>query len=331
MKIGVAINDTWAFFDPIYNVFKANHPTELFTPKSKSYPFFQERLNRRDYQQQLRSFLVRNNVVFFEWAGEYLAQTTALPKKGGIVSRLHRYELYQWAQHINWTKVDCLILVSNAKKEEIEHMFPELQGKTIVIPEGIQIEKFPFLPHLFEKRLGILCHLTPRKRVYELILAFAENNLAREGYRLHIGGGEHPKFKDYYQAIIALITQLDLQDNVILDDHVANPQDWFQKIDIFISNSYSEGLQISPMEALASGCFCLSHTWSGADELLPADYLFTTNAELCKKIHSYASLTSDNQMIERKKLRKIVEDNFDIKNISQKILFEVETVGKNYL
>lgn len=331
MRIGIAINDTWAFFDQVYEEFKSKYPTELFTPKTISLPLFQERLNRKNYQQQLTAFLRQNNVVFFEWAGEYLAQATALPKTCAIVTRLHRYELYQWAQHINWSKVDRLILVSNAKKEEIEQLFPQLQGKTTVIPEGIPLEKFPFLPHTFEKRLGILSHLTPRKRVYELILAFAENNLASEGYSLHIGGGEHPKFKDYYQSILYLIAHLDMQDNIILHNHVTDPQSWFQQIDIFISNSYSEGLQVSPMEAMASGCYCLSHTWAGAGELLPAENLFTTNRELSNKIRLYASMNAEQQLEERKKLRKTVEDNFDIKIIGHKILLEVETAGKNYL
>jgi glycosyltransferase involved in cell wall biosynthesis len=62
--------------------------------------------------------------------------------------------------------------------------------------------------------------------------------------------------------------------------HVEKPEDWYPRIDIFISNGYSEGLQVSPMEAMATGCYCLSHHWDGADELLPVEQLYFTDREL---------------------------------------------------
>ncbi len=330
MKVGVAINDTWSFFNEIYDLIKVRHQTTLFSPKKANFPLFNERINRKYYHDQMTHFLSVNKVVFFEWAGEYLAQATAHPKQCGIVARIHRYELYQWAQHINWEKVDRLILVSRAKEVEALSSFPELGGKTLVIPEGIDLQKFPFNPHDFRKQLGILCHLTPRKRVYELILAFSEYNLAQDGYILHIGGGEHPKFKDYYQSIKALISSLDLEKSIKMYDHVANPLEWFANIDIFISNSYSEGLQISPMEAMASGCFCLSHAWPGANELLPSDNLFLTNAQLNTKIRSFATLSESDQQKQKGQLRSIVENNFDIQISGEKILHEIESVGNKY-
>ncbi len=330
MKVGVAINDTWSFFNEIYDLINARHQMTLFSPQKANFPLFNERINRKYYHDQINQFLSTNKVVFFEWAGEYLAQATALPKQCGIVARLHRYELYQWAQHINWEKVDRLILVSRAKEVEALLLFPELRGKTLVIPEGINLQKFPFNPQIFRKQLGILCHISPRKRVYELILAFSEYDLALDGYVLHIGGGEHPKFKDYYQSIKALISSLALEESVRMYDHVSNPLDWFSNIDIFISNSYSEGLQISPMEAMASGCFCLSHAWPGANELLPTENLFLTNAQLNAKIRSYAALSESDQLSQKNQLRSLVETNFDIHISGEKILQEIEMVGNKY-
>ena len=328
MKLGVAINDTWAFFSDVYALFQKEHQTSLFNPRTFNNPFLNGRINRYFYQKDLKAFLKNNDVCFFEWAGEYLAHATTQPKQKGIVTRLHRYELYQWASQINWEIVDKVILVSNAKKNEIEERFPSTIGKTIVIPEGVNLNNFEFNPQPFRKQLGILGHLSPRKRVYELVLAFFEGGFHQMGYKLHIGGGQHPKFPDYYFSLIDLVERLGIASNVIFHDHVSEPKNWFGLIDILISNSYSEGLQVSPMEAMASGIYCLSHHWDGAEELLPDQYLFNTSSDLKEKILTYAEFSENQKLEERKFQRTLVEQNFNIEKISKDILQVVNEVGE---
>jgi len=328
MKLGVAINDTWAFFSEIFELFQKEYQTTLFAPKTYRIPILNGRINRYIYQKDLESFLSTNDVCFFEWAGEYLAHATSLRKKYGIVTRLHRYELYQWASQINWEKVDKVVLVSNAKKQEIEVKHPETIGKTIVIPEGINLQNFEFNPQPFRKQIGILGHLSPRKRVYELVLAFFEGEFHQKGYTLHIGGGQHPKFPDYYLALKDLVDKLGIQKSVFFHNHVTDPKKWFKTIDVLISNSYSEGLQVSPMEAMASGIFCLSHNWDGANELLPEKYLFNESSKLIEKVLAYAESSELVKMDERKFQRELVEEKFNIKNISKELLQVVNEVSE---
>jgi glycosyltransferase involved in cell wall biosynthesis len=330
MKLGVAINDTWAFMSDVYALFQKEHLTTLFTPRTFNIPVMNGRINRYFYQKDLHSFLKNNNVCFFEWAGEYLTHATMQPKQNGIVTRLHRYELYQWASQVNWDKVDKIILVSNAKKKELEGRFPSTVGKTIVIPEGVNLNNFIFNPQPFRKQLGILGHLSPRKRVYELILAFYEGGFHQMGYTLHVGGGQHPKFPDYYYALTGLVERLGIASNVAFHDHVSDPKNWFAMIDILISNSYSEGLQVSPMEAMSSGVFCLSHHWDGADELLPEKYLFDLPSNLREKILGYADSSEQQKMDERKFQRRMVEQKFNIQKISREILHVVNEVGEQF-
>lgn len=329
MKLGVAINDTWSFFNEIFEFFQTRHQTSLFDPVIKKVPLFQNRFNQFQYQQQLKNFLSYNDVVFFEWSAELLAHATALPKKSGIVTRLHRYEMYQWAQHIDWKKVDKVILVSKEKENEIIKNYPFLKNHTVIIPEAVNLNKFKFNSRPFHKQLGILCHISPRKRVYELILAFVEQKLPDEGYKLHIGGGIHPKFPDYYHATHQLVEKLGQQDNIIFYDHISDPIQWYQKIDIFLSNSFSEGLQVSPMEAMASGCYCLSHHWGGADELLPRENLFLTNEDMAAKIRTYAELSESEREHQKAALRDCVEKYFDIDKTKNNILDVVEQVFRD--
>lgn len=328
MKLGVVINETWAFFNEIYADFVAHHPTTLYQPKTLAAPIFKERLNRRFAAEQLRSFMRSNDVVFFEWASELLAAATHLPKTCGIVTRLHRYELYQWADRVRWEAVDKIILVSQAKRQEFLSRFPEQASKIVVIPEAIDLDKFRPRPKPFSGQIGILCHLSPRKRVYDVILAFAEI-AHRPELHLHIGGGRHPRFPEYADALRTLTARLGLQDRITFYEHVANPADWYARVDVFISNSYSEGLQVSPMEAMASGCYCLSHWWEGADELLPSENLFQTERELGQKLIEYSELTEAERQGRCERLRARVQERFDINRIKVQIREVVELSARS--
>ena len=63
-------------------------------------------------------------------------------KSSGIVMRLHRYEMYQWADKINWVAVDNIILVSEAKRLEFIDLFPPQAAKIEVIAMGVSVDKF---------------------------------------------------------------------------------------------------------------------------------------------------------------------------------------------
>lgn len=327
MKIGVAIEETWSFLHEIYDDLRVHHRTSLFQRKRTSLPAFNVRTNRFLLQRDLARFMRRNDVVFFEWASELLAAASHLPKTCGIVTRLHRYELYQWADKINWSAVDTVILVSQAKRREFLGRFPGLEAKIAVIPEAISLARFPYRPQPWRGQIGTLCHLKPRKRVYELLLAFHELAQERSDLHLHIGGGRATGFDEYYLALLNLVDKLDMHDRVTLHGAVSQPENWYPQIDIFVSNGYSEGLQVAPMEAMASGCYTLSHYWDGAEELLPRAQLYYGDGELRQRILEYAA-SSDQQRSQRQAaLRQIVVDNFDVDQTKVQIRQLIEAAG----
>ncbi|HET7010121.1 MAG TPA: glycosyltransferase family 4 protein [Anaerolineales bacterium] len=327
MKLGIVNEETWAFFTEVHAELSAHHATRLFEPRQPRLPVFRERTSRFLAEQDLQTFLRQNDVVFFEWASERLAQATRLSKQCGIVTRLHRYELYQWADDIRWGAVDRLILVSEAKRREFAARFPDQAAKIVVIPEAISLKKFQPAGRPFGKALGILCHLSPRKRVYELILAFDELRRRRPGFHLHIGGGPHPRFPEYPQALRALVDRLGLSDNVTFHGKVARPEEWYPSMDIFISNSYSEGLQVAPMEAIASGCYALSHAWDGADELLPSEDIFFGERDFITKVLAYADLDGPARVEKRSRQLAIVQARFDVDRTKVRIREVVEDVA----
>jgi len=330
LKLGIAIEETWAFFHEIHAYLEARHALDHFGRRRIDPPFFKERSNRFLFRRDLRSFLERNEVVFFEWASELLVEASRLPKRCGIVTRLHRYEMYQWAEAVNWDAVDRIILVSRAKQEEFAARFPMQREKVVVIPEAISLTRFPTVEKQFQGDLGILCHLTPRKRVYELILAFYELSRERPGFRLHLGGGAHVLHGDYYQAMIDLVRRLGLEDRVFFDGNVEDTPEWYRKIDVFISNSYSEGLQVSPLEAIASGCYCLSHRWPGAEEMLPEANLYYSDRELIQRLLEFRDLSREEKRARVEGLQSIVRDRFDVDRIRVQIGTVMEEVGAGW-
>jgi glycosyltransferase involved in cell wall biosynthesis len=312
MRLGIAIEETWDFFHEVYADLRTHHEITLYERRTARVPLLRRRLEPFLFRRDMQAFLKRQDAVFFEWASELLATASTMPKQCGIVARLHRYELYQWADKINWDSVDRLIVVSRAKLREFGAAFPAQTHKAVMIPEAVSVQRFRPTEKPFRGDIGILCHMRPRKRVYELVLAFYELTRIRPDFHLHIGGGRASGAGEYDDAVRQLVERLGLRDKVTFYGHVAEPEHWYPRIDIFISNGYSEGLQVSLLEAMASGCHSLSHHWDGADELMPPENLYYTNTELVQQILRYEGKSEAERDWERARMRAIVCDGFDV-------------------
>ena len=219
--------------------------------------------------------------------------------------------------------------MSHAKKKEFSERFPSQADKIIVSVPSTSLEKFTFRSKNFNGDIGILCHLTPRKRVYDLILTFQELLQQKDDLHLHIGGGMAPTFEDYYYALQSVVMDLGIKEKVTFYGNIEKTWDWYHNIDIFISNSYSEGLQVAPMEAMASGCFCLAHRWRGADELLPQENLYFTSTELVEKILTYCNLSDAEKLEQKQQMRLLAQKNFDINQTIKQIVNAIDEVAEN--
>jgi glycosyltransferase involved in cell wall biosynthesis len=322
MRLGIVVSeaDPWIFFKDIYVNLKQNYETTIFRPRSVNLPFFYGRINRYLFFSDLRAYMRSNDLVFFEWASELLMCASHMPKYCPIVTRLHSFELYDWAPKVNWNKVNKIILVSHAMRQMFVDLYPEHKHKTEVVYNGVSLDEYkPSIQHDFNFNLGMLCRITPIKRIYETVLMF--HSLIELGYDscLHIAGEMADNYR-YYVAVHRLVEKLNLGDRVIFYGRITETSTWLQKIDIFISNSYWEGQQTSLIEALASGCYCLSHFWDGAEEVVPQENLYISEQELMRKIIDYAVLPDDDKNRLREKSREIARNKFDIERQKADIL-----------
>jgi glycosyltransferase involved in cell wall biosynthesis len=326
-RLGILVGeDNWTFFKEIFADLSAHYVTDVYRRKAYAFPVLQGRMNRWLYRQGVGKMLRRNDVCFFEWAGELLVSASHLPKQSAIITRLHSFELYDWAPRINWNHVDKVILVSEAMRRHFVKLYPEHSAKTVVTYNGRPLEKFTCVQRPpFAFNLGMLCSINPIKRVYEVILMLFD--LRQQGYdaRLHIAGTPSGDPR-YGVAIHQLVERLGLQNCVIFDGYVVDTPTWFEKVDIFISNSFWEGQQVALIEAMAAGCYCLSHAWNGAEEMLPSENLFITNAELGRKILAYSRWCNDERRRCQAQLRALASEKFDIGRTTTEIRQVVQQV-----
>jgi glycosyltransferase involved in cell wall biosynthesis len=80
---------------------------------------------------------------------------------------------------------------------------------------------------------------------------------------------------------------------------------------------------------MASGCYCLSHWWDGAEELLPEENLYYANSELIDKIAAYVSLTESEKKDKIACLRDRVSNNFNVDKTKLQISEVIEAVSAN--
>lgn len=332
MRLGVVVGEgeTWRYFQDTYNDLVSHYEVKVLKVRRLKLPLLNSRVNSQLLRHDLNDFIQSNDVVFFEWASNMLAYASQLPKRCRMVVRLHRYEMFEWVARVNWGVVDTVIVVSEAMRKKFAARVPEFGHKAVVIPEGISIEKFQTTPiKECSGNIGTLCFVSPRKRVYELILAFSDLSRRRDYLHLHIGGSHAPEHSDYFDAIQRLVEKLNLREKVTFYGEIADAPNWYNKIDVFVSNSYSEGLQVALLEAMASGRYCLSHWWDGVEELLSQEYLFYTNLELQRKLCDYFDHLPHIQSQEQEKMRTIACAKADIRKVNQCIRDTIDDVARH--
>ncbi len=328
LKLGIFVGeDNWTFFNEIYADLSTHYETRVFKRKIYNTPILYGRLNRWKFSSDIQRLLADTDVCFFEWASDLLAVASYMPKKSKIVARLHSFELFDWAPKINWDTVDKIIFVSNAMKQMFSDIYPNHAPKAEVIFNGRPLDHFyPPEKRAAPIKIGMLGHISPIKRVYETVLTFF--SIVKQGYdsRFHIAGEPFGDYR-YYVAVHRLVEKLGMQDRVIFDGYRKDANVWLRNIDIFISNSYWEGQQVALLEAMASGCYCLSHVWAGADEMLPGHYLFLTEKELADKVIEYIKMPERERLQHQTTLRKLALEKFDIEKTKMKIRHIVEELG----
>jgi glycosyltransferase involved in cell wall biosynthesis len=125
------------------------------------------------------------------------------------------------------------------------------------------------------------------------------------------------------QNNIDLITSNHLQDIIELPGIIYNTQEFFQKLDFFLMTSDWEGLPVSLLEAMASGCVPVASNVGGINQLNISSFGCTYEKnDLSEPVSFILNAVQEPAQIAAfgKMARKFVEDGFSLKRQLQQTL-----------
>lgn len=331
LRVGVVVDGHAGFVHELLEDWQQHFEPSVFANVPVSLPFAEGRINGWRLKRALARFRDQHDITFCEWAGPLTVVLSHLRSQKPLIVRLHSWELFEYAPQVNWGSVARVILVSESMRRRFCALHPEQAAKTRVVNNGVDLARFrPPGEREFSGELGMLGNIIPIKRVYEVVLALTEMIRQDNRLRLHIGGkqGQGYEGQRYYASLRRAVELLSLQDRVVFHGHVGDAPEWLRRVDVLISNSFWEGQQVALLEAMASGCYCLSHFWDGADEVLPDEQVYSTNSELGAKVLAYCQMSEGERRALQARMRATAVEKFDIERNKREIRAIIEHATK---
>jgi len=128
------------------------------------------------------------------------------------------------------------------------------------------------------KRIAFLGNLSHKKGIQLLLEGFYAIYEADKDFSLHIAGSiQDSRYGAYLDHFIS---DLGLQDNIYYDGKITNVNEWLQNKDFIICSSPWEGCPVGVGEAMSCGLKPLLHSFVGAKDLYPREYIWKTVPEL---------------------------------------------------
>ncbi|MFT6783987.1 MAG: glycosyltransferase involved in cell wall biosynthesis [Saprospiraceae bacterium] len=184
---------------------------------------------------------------------------------------------YSWFTKYTIKKTDYLLPVSEQMAKRAVK-FGADPDRTMVIPNAVNTKIFnPDVVSTFRNDYGIsqeaiviltIRRLVPEKRVQDVIEAFA---LLKEAHNIYlIIGGDGPEGDNLKQ----LVKTKGIEEKIRFIGYINNSElsPIYSASDIYVLSSAQEGLSLSLLEAMASGCIPVSTAFTGGDELIEDNY-----------------------------------------------------------
>ena len=240
--------------------------------------------------------LIRSEVIFVEFANETLTLASKWKGKRTLVTRLHRYELFQLPK-AKWKAVDAIIVVNKRMKELLEEKLPEMKEKIHCVSNYLDVDYWTIRENRIKtNQIAIVGSIEPRKGHDKAIVAFSKIVKKYPDLKLNIIGVNNDK--EFSNTLIRLAEDLKLRDKIRFLGFSEDIKKDFQDSDIILSFSEHESTHLTLFEGLSCGAWPLSTTWDGVKEFLPDENLFSDDKEFVKKVKKFYSL-NDKERIEK--------------------------------
>lgn len=223
--------------------------------------------------------------VWLEWGSDLAIEATSNPatltgKK--VILRMHSFEiLNRQAGRINFPMITDLVFVSHYMRDLFERVLPgrlHSGHRVHIIHNGIQPERFPFVPGRGRKKIAFVGKLDAKKDPMLMIQAFTFLRHRHPELELHVAGG--PDDNRYYLSIPDFLAKNGLEKCTNFYGHVKDIPGWLADKDFILCTSPIESQGVGLLEAMHRGLRPLIYDFPGAGDLYPQDYLWRNLDEL---------------------------------------------------
>ncbi|MBN2135496.1 MAG: glycosyltransferase [Acidobacteria bacterium] len=231
------------------------------------------------------------DVAFVEWADRNLFEAALHKFRCHLITRIHRYEVYQnLFKEINWKNVHLAVFTSKYIREKAG----ELPCRTAIIENKIDPEQYRPLESYNRWNLCYVGYIHKRKNLGFLIDLL---NASDKRFKLHIAGDFQDE--EYQDFILNQIESLKMQNRVIFHGWQVDINSWFDDIKpvSILSVSTSEGLPYSILEAEAKGIVPLVYSYPGVKDQFKEDFIFSSSLEFKAKLKKLKEMGEPGRLV----------------------------------
>ena len=228
------------------------------------------------------------------WADEPMAHLNRLTagfmdaEWPAIAVTIHSYEIFiaNFMKGIPWKRVQGAIFVANHVRKHAFKMWEGLnQIETVAtIYNGLHLSEWPFHSREDSDNMNIayVGYLNYKKGISLLIQCIDRAVNMNANIRFHIVGTfQEERFRFYFEHLVG---ELGIADKITMHGWQEDIAGQLRGMDCVISTSPWEGCPYNVIEAMATGCRPLIHSWEGAAELFGRENTFRTLDEFEKMI-----------------------------------------------
>ncbi|MHC4388409.1 MAG: glycosyltransferase [Planctomycetota bacterium] len=195
----------------------------------------------------------------------------------------------------------------------------------VVIPNGVNLEKFTFTNRPRGKNIAFLANLRMVKNPAFVLQCMQKLHYIDPEYRLFFGGIFQDSALEQY--LRHMVTALELNDVVFFDGWQSDVNSWLADKHYIVSTSIIESQGMGLLESMAVGLKPVIHNFVGASEIFPQEFLFNIAEEFCNQILS--------DKYEPEIYRRFVAENYPLKNQLNRVnevlvAFEAEINSEHY-